>query len=107
LLLKNAAQSALLDKWKQKPLHGKFLDRLDVAFVDKQRSLQWLNSSGSKRATEGFLCAAQDQALNTTLYAKKVLHENVDSTCCLCHHCDETLDHLLSSCEVLARTDQT
>jgi len=35
--------------------------------------------------------------------AKKVLHEDVDSTCHLCHHCDETLDHLLSSCEVLAR----
>jgi len=44
-----------------------------------------LNSSGLKRATEGFLCAPQDQALKTTLYAKKVLHEDVDSTCRLCH----------------------
>ena len=65
MLIKNAAQSVLIDKWKQKPLHGKFVDRLDVAFVDKQRSLYWLN--GLKRATEGFLCAHQDQALKTTL----------------------------------------
>jgi len=64
-----------------------------------------LNSSDLKRATERFLCAPQDQALKTTLYAKKVLHEDVDSNCRLCHHCDETLDHLLSSCEVLVRTD--
>jgi len=66
-----------------------------------------LSSSGLKSATEGFLCAAQDQALNTTLYAKKSLHEDVDSTCRLCHYYDETMDHLLSNCEVLARTDQT
>ena len=45
------------------------------------------------------------QALKTRLYAKQILHENVDSTCHLCHHCDETLDHLLSSFEVLAKTE--
>ena len=105
LLLKNAAHSVLLEKWQQKPLHGKFVERLGVAFVDKQRSLQWMNSSGLKGTTEGFLCAAQDQALKTRLYAKQILHEDVDGSCRLCHHCDETLDHLLSSCEVLAKTE--
>jgi hypothetical protein len=47
--------------------------------------------------------AAQDQALNTTYYATKVLHIETDSKCRLCQQLDETIDHIISACPVLAK----
>ena len=94
-----------MDNWKKKALHGRFFDWLNKPFVDKKTSLSWLNSSRLKGVSEGFICAAQDQCLRTRNYSKHVLHENIDDKCRLCHHSSETLDHLLSSCEVLAKSE--
>jgi hypothetical protein len=46
--------------------------------------------------------AAQDQALNTNYYATKILHTETDSKCRLCQQLDETTDHIISACAVLA-----
>ena len=105
VVLKKSMQEVLLDNWKRKALHGKFFDRLNKPFVDKTRSLCWLRSSTLKGVSEGFICAAQDQSLRTRNYSKHILHETNDDKCRLCHQTAETLDHLLSSCEVLAKTE--
>jgi len=103
--LKKSMHSTSLENWKGKALHGRFFDRLNKPFVDKKISLSWLNGSRLKGVSEGFICAAQDQSLRTRNYSKHVLHENIDDKCRLCHKSSETLDHLLSSCEVLAKTE--
>jgi hypothetical protein len=47
--------------------------------------------------------AAQDQALNTKYYATKIPHTETDSKCRLCQQLDETIDHIISACPVLAK----
>ena len=104
--IKNRAKSvgltSLDEKWKQKPLHGKYPDRLAQPHVDVERTNQWLHSSGLKAETEGFLIAAQDQSLATNLYKAKIIKDGTDPLCRICKKADESVDHLISACSVLA-----
>jgi len=47
--------------------------------------------------------AAQDQALQTKYNATKILNTETDSKCRLCHQFDETIDHIISACLILAK----
>jgi hypothetical protein len=47
--------------------------------------------------------AAQDQALQTEYYATKILNTGTDSKCRLCQQFDETIDHIISACPILAK----
>ena len=49
--------------------------------------------------------AAQDQALNTKYYATKILHTETESKCRLCQQHDETIDHIISACPILAKEE--
>ena len=65
---------------------------------------KWL-SSNLKGETEGLLVAAQDQAINTRNYQKVICGQQVESKCRLCSQHEETVDHIVSGCEVLAKTE--
>ena len=47
--------------------------------------------------------AAQDQALQTKYYATKILNTGTDCKCRLCQQFDETVDHIISACPILAK----
>jgi phospholipid N-methyltransferase len=47
--------------------------------------------------------AAQDQALHKKYYATKILNTKTDSKCRLCQQFDETIDHIISACPILAK----
>jgi hypothetical protein len=47
--------------------------------------------------------AAQDQALNTKYNATKILHTETDSKCRPCQQLDDTIDHTISACPILAK----
>ena len=47
--------------------------------------------------------AAQDQALQTKYYATKILNTETDSKCILCQQFDETIEHTISACPILAK----
>jgi len=47
--------------------------------------------------------AAQDQALQTKYYATKILNTERDSKCRFCQQFDETIDHIISACPILAK----
>ena len=47
--------------------------------------------------------AAQDQALQTKHYVTKILNTETDSKCKLCKQFDETIDHIISACPILAK----
>jgi len=49
--------------------------------------------------------AAQDQALQTKYYATKILKTETDSKCRLCQQFDETMDHIISACPILAKEE--
>ena len=47
--------------------------------------------------------AAQDQALQTKYYATKILSTETDSKCRLCQQFNETIEHIISACPILAK----
>jgi len=47
--------------------------------------------------------AAQDRALQTEYCAAKILITETDSKCRLCQQFDETIDHIISACPILAK----
>jgi hypothetical protein len=47
--------------------------------------------------------AAQDQTLQTKYYATKILNIETDNKCRLCQQFDETIDHIISTCSILAK----
>ena len=42
---------------------------------------QWLNSGGLKSETEGFIIAAQDQAIKANYYRTNILNDGTDPMC--------------------------
>jgi hypothetical protein len=49
--------------------------------------------------------AAQDQAINTNYFRKKILKQQTDSKGQLCKECEETINHLISGCPILAKNE--
>jgi hypothetical protein len=47
--------------------------------------------------------AAQDYALQTKYHATKILHTETDRKCRLCQQIEEKINHIISSCPVLAK----
>ena len=89
---KSAGLSSLEERWKQKPLHGKYPERLAKPHVDVERTHQWLRSSGLKAETEGFIIAAQDKSLATNLYKSKIIKDGTDPLCRICKKIDESVE---------------
>ena len=74
-------------------------------YVDQAATNLWLTAGDLKGETEGFIIAAQDQSLMTRNYQHYVLKDNsTDGLCRLCHSKTESIDHLLTGCEILAPT---
>ena len=92
------------ERWQSKPLHGQYLKDIKDK-TDNDITWSWMKNGELKKETEGFLTAAQDQALRTNAIQAKVDKVANDSKCRLCKEKDETIDHLISSCSKIAQTD--
>ena len=62
------------------------------------------SSSNLKGETEWLLVAVQDQVINIRNYQKVICGQQVESKCRTQH--EETLDHIISGCVVLAKIDR-
>jgi hypothetical protein len=49
--------------------------------------------------------AAQDQAISTNYFKKKILKEEIESRCRLCKKYEGTIDNLTSGCPILAKNE--
>ena len=91
-----------------KPLHGKYFATVEKlaeeGFVDLDRSWQWLKGGFLTKASEGFIMAAQEQALQTR-WRKSTIEgsEEVDGLCRICGEWFETVKHIVSGCSELAK----
>jgi len=56
-----------------------------------------------KGETKSEIIAGQDQALHTKYHATKILQTETDNKCRLCQQSDETVEHIISACSVLAK----
>jgi hypothetical protein len=100
---KERLREALKKKWKNKVIHGQYIRNLDRQLIGEEDTFLWLSNGDLKAETESEMVAAQDQALNTKCYATKILHTETDRKCRLCQQHDETIDHIISACPVLAK----
>lgn len=88
--------------WSNKCMHGQYLKLVNGSGSEMW---DWLRMSGLKKATEGLLIAAQDQALPTNVMKSRVYGTGGDPKCRMCGRADETIMHLLCECSVLASRD--
>ncbi|CAH3194474.1 unnamed protein product, partial [Porites evermanni] len=106
-VFKSKMKSMKEEKWKNKALHGQYPKILEKPHVDTVTTNKWL-SSNLKGETGKLLVAAQDQAINTRNYQKVICGQRVErkwTKCRMCSQREETVDHTVSGCEVLAKTE--
>jgi hypothetical protein len=94
---------SLKDKWENKVMHGQYIKRIDKHLISEEDTFLWLSKGDLKAETESEIVAAQDQALQTKYHATKILQTETHSKCRLCHPFEETVDHIMSACPVLAK----
>ena len=94
---------SLKKKLKNKVLHGQYIRSIDRQLISQEDTFFWLSKGDLKAETESEIVAAQDQALQTKYYATKILNTETDSKCRLCQQFDETIDHIISACPILAK----
>ena len=58
---KKTINQTMEDAWKQKALHGKFVN--DKEGVNWDKSWQWIVRGDVKGCTKALICSAQEQAL--------------------------------------------
>ena len=71
--------------------------------IGEEDTLLWLLGGDLKGETESEIIAAQDQTLQTKYGATKMLQTETESNCRLCKQFDETVEHIISTCPVLAK----
>ena len=59
------------------------------------------NNNNNKLKTKKLV--AQDEAISTNYFKKKILKEEIESKCRLCKQHEETIEHLTSGCPILAK----
>jgi hypothetical protein len=94
---------SLKTKWKNKVMHGQYIRSIDRQLISQEDTFLWLSNGDLKAETESEIVAAQDQALQTKYYATKILNTETDSKCRLCKRFDETTEHIISACPILAK----
>ena len=103
---KHQGRQQLRSKWESKTLHGKYPQQVKQADVDQDKTHRWPKEAGLKAETEGLIIAPQDQSLPTRWHQHNILKKaDVDPKCRLWGRFDETIDHLISGCPELVKTE--
>jgi hypothetical protein len=102
--VKKQRKDERLAEWKTMPLAGQYIRDIEKV-SNVHNSMQWLKKGYLKKETEGFIVAAQDQALRTNAFKVKIEKQGGSPMCRLCGIKEETVDHLVSSCSKIAQTD--
>ena len=100
---KTKIQKERKEKWLAKTMHGQYMRQLPET-IDKHLSFQWLANGKLSIETEGFICAAQDQAIHTKAMAKHIFKTTTNSECRVCGKSTETVIHIAVECSPLAPT---
>ncbi|KAL4720156.1 hypothetical protein ACJJTC_018526 [Scirpophaga incertulas] len=93
------------ETWRGKQLHGQFPNKvLDQANIDTELSFKWNKKQQISSNLESSIFAIQDNAVMTRQHQRDILKESVDGKCRLCACKDETVQHIISGCDILAGT---
>jgi len=94
---------SLKKKRKNKVIYEQYIRNIDRQLISEEDTFLWLSKGDLKAETESEIVAAQDQALKTKYHVTKILSTETDSKCRLCQKFDETIDHTISACPILAK----
>jgi hypothetical protein len=87
-------------------LHGRYFKELEQPEINIQASHAWLKKSNIHPETEGFIFAIQDRVINTRNYKKHICGlQSIIDKCRICGTEGETIEHIISSCTVLAQSE--
>ena len=97
------------DAWMKKPHHSfLFKSREKLKGMDNNLTSQWLTKSNITSHVEGYVCAIQEEEINTRELQKRRSRENennvVQLKCRVCHVENESIQHLLACCPRLSIT---
>ena len=84
-------------------MHEQYIRNIDRQLISEGDTFLWLSKGDLKAETESEIVAGQNQALQKKYYATKILNTETDSKCRLCQQFDETIDHIISTCPILAK----
>ena len=89
----------------QKPQHGVYFKLLTDPMISKSGSISWLNKCHLSPQSEAYILAAQELALFTRWHEKHILKKAVNDKCRVCQNKSETISHILSGCDTLAKKE--
>ena len=69
------------ERWHGKRMHGQLPRNLHEKLVDIEQTYRWIKSGDIKGETESKIVTAQDQAISTNYFKKKILKEEIDTKC--------------------------
>ena len=97
------------DAWMKKPQHSfLFKSREKLKDMDNNLRSQWLTKSNITSHVEGYMCAIQEEEVNTRELQNRRNRENennvVQLKCRVCHLENESIQHLLACCQRLSIT---
>ena len=84
-------------------MHRQFVREID-GVVDALQQWKCLMGSNLNKECEGLIMAAQNQAISTNCIKANIAHLPGTAMCRLCCQHVESVDHILSSCSVIAQT---
>ena len=89
-----------LKAWTAKPQHGYlFRTRSSVKNTNETHTTAWMKKSSFSSHVEGFICAIQEEELQTNaLKAKRTPDSGISPLCRLCKGSKETIQHVIASC---------
>ena len=85
--------------------YGQHVREINQPYIDKGKSLAWIRNGNLKATTESTIFAIQEQAVTTNYIKKKYHHTSETDKCRLCKKSLETIHHIISGCEQLAKTE--
>jgi hypothetical protein len=98
-------EESMKETCERKRMHRQFPRSLDDMLMDREQTYRWLKFGDIRGETESLIVLAQDQALGTNYFKRKVLKEETESKCRLYKEYEETIDHLASGCPILAKNE--
>lgn len=104
--LEERSMEQLSEEWHSKALHGRYPGGLKSDNVLRSESLTYLKAGYLYPETEGRIVAIQDQVVPTRAYMKRITGRNIPTDVCRkCSKSLETIQHVTSSCPILAPKD--
>ena len=89
--------------WLEKIQHGYlFKQRENIREFEKSETNAWLKNSTISSHVEGYICAIQEEEINTKLLQHKRSRDETNPNCRLCHTQRESIQHIIACCPKLS-----